>query len=85
MWRLSFARHIETPRPRPGGMLSWSLDCQAVSAVTVPPQWVAQPDFGRQIGIVAACWLPVVDLRRRIAASQKSDLSRDAGLTQSLE
>jgi hypothetical protein len=22
-------------------------------------QWVAQPDFGRQIGIVAACWLPV--------------------------
>ena len=49
------------------------------------PQWVAQFDFGRQIGIVAACWLPVLDLRRRLAASQKSDLSRDAGLNQSLE
>jgi hypothetical protein len=48
-------------------------------------QWVAQPDFGRQIGIVAACWLPVLDLRRRLAASQKSDLTRDAGLNQSLE
>jgi hypothetical protein len=34
---------------------------------------------------VAACWLPVLDLRRRLAASQKSDLSRDAGLNQSLE
>jgi hypothetical protein len=49
------------------------------------PQWVAQPDFGRQIGIVAACWLPVLDLRRRLAASQKSDLTQDAGLNQSLE
>jgi hypothetical protein len=48
-------------------------------------QWVAQPDFGRQIGIEAACWLSVLDLRRRLAASQKSDLSRDAGLNQSLE
>jgi hypothetical protein len=48
-------------------------------------QWVAQPGFSRQIGIVAACWLSVVDLRRRIAASQKSDSSRDAGLNQSLE
>eukprot|EP01047_Picozoa_sp_COSAG01_P024848 COSAG01_NODE_1550_length_9943_cov_233.259651_12_plen_57_part_00 len=56
-----------------------------MSALTAPPQWVAQPDFGRQIGIEAACWLLVVDLRRRLAASQKSDLSRDAGLTQSLE
>jgi hypothetical protein len=48
-------------------------------------QWVAQPDFGRQIGIVAACWLPVLDLRRRLAASQKSDLSRPGGINQSPE
>jgi hypothetical protein len=46
---------------------------------------VGRSDFGRQIGIVAACWLPVLDLRRRLAASQKSDLTRDAGLNQSLE
>jgi hypothetical protein len=55
---------------------------------TLGGRWVAQPDFGRQIGIVAACWLPVLvelDLRRRLAASQKSDLSRDAGLNQNLE
>jgi hypothetical protein len=54
-------------------------------AVVAQSQWVAQPDFGRQIGIEAACWLSVLDLRRRLAASQKSDLSRDAGLNQSLE
>jgi hypothetical protein len=36
---------------------------------------------------VAACWLPVLDLRRRLATSQKSDLSPDGGCTlnQSLE
>jgi hypothetical protein len=45
-------------------------------------QWVAQPDFGRQIGIVAACWLPVLDLRRRLAASHKSD---PGGINQSPE
>jgi prolyl-tRNA editing enzyme YbaK/EbsC (Cys-tRNA(Pro) deacylase) len=43
------------------------------------------PDFGRQIGIVAACWLPVLDLRRRLAASQKSDLCRPGAINQSPE